>query len=107
MITEGDSDNWMMDKEKESDETMSDAIKARCTPIIEGDWKLVVHDRPLEKPGFRRYHKHGEEWYCVVRVGHFKLKHRSSWKCGDCGEAAPDHMEGYIDLARWAYNADA
>ncbi len=81
-----------------------------CTPIIKGRWKMNVHKGGLGKGfGFRRYHKHGSKWYCVVTTASSLLPDdpdARGWKCGKCNEYVPDEMEGYINLARWAANAD-
>ena len=84
-----------------------------CTPIIKGRWKMNVHKGGLGKGfGFRRYHKHGSKWYCVVTAADRRQDSASTarwltWQCGKCDESVPDEMEGYINLARWAANADS
>ncbi|KKN92324.1 hypothetical protein LCGC14_0208150 [marine sediment metagenome] len=76
------------------------------TPVIQGDWQLVLNTGKAIVTS-RRYHQHGERWYCVVVDAADGPSFRSTWKCGRCGERVPDEMEGYITLARWALNDKA
>jgi hypothetical protein len=84
------------------------------TKIITGDWCLEVHThehRNRQGTGYRRYHRHMNVWYCVIS----KLATKGElhpdtvyplWQCGHCGETVPEEMEGYINLARYALDAD-
>ncbi len=81
------------------------------TPIVEGDWKVNVHPQDgLKTLGFRRYHKHNDNWYHVVPVKHVGSDGYdvdvNDLQCSNCGEPVPAEMEGYIKLARWSTNAN-
>jgi hypothetical protein len=84
--------------------TIEEVIGDGVTPIIQGDWKLNVHQGSNKSFGYRRYHKHGKRWYCVISYTTDGHHYPGNWKCGHCGEHVPEEMEGYINLARWAAN---
>ncbi len=93
-------------EDQEEKEAYPQDISDSATSIIQGDWKLNVHKLDIVKSfGFRRYHRHGKWWYCVISViDNRDVAFPTAWKCGHCGERMPDEMEGYIKLARWAVN---
>ena len=68
--------------------------------IYDGDWKLNIHTNKVTRGyGMRRYHHHDDDWYTVRMNAH-------GWVCNKCQTPTPDTMEGDINLARWAINAD-
>ena len=78
------------------------------TSINQGDWRLDINCGS-EGVGYRRYHKHGEVWYCVVSysysnspLAHEYYTWENQWMCGHCKERVPKEMEGYIKLARYS-----
>lgn len=86
---------------KRSTEKMEN-VRSKHTPIIMEDWKVNVYSNSGVSTGYRRYHRHGEDWYCVIIVDPTALESYNSWMCGECNAMVPDEMEGYINLMRWA-----
>jgi hypothetical protein len=100
------------DLKTESQEAKEYTQSGGGTPIIQGDWKLNVHKIRENRLGYRRYHKHGKRWYCVISAlasrGELRPGQKDpQWKCGHCSEPVPDEMEGYVNLAEWATDANA
>ena len=76
------------------------------TPIYDGDWKVNVTPFQWKGMGYRRYHRHGKRWFVVISARMGEREFPTDWKCGHCGEPVPDSMEGYINLAQWATDAN-
>jgi hypothetical protein len=83
------------------------------TKIDQGDWRLEIHQSPRGGAGYRRYHRHKNTWYCVIAspdtlggVTPASGGGGCGYVCIDCDEPVPEEMEGYINLARYALDAD-
>ena len=80
----------------------TELVGGKHTPIIMDDWKVNVHNHDSTAAGYRRYHRHGEDWYSVKIKGGTINTPEHRWICGECEDPVPDEMEGYINLMRWS-----
>lgn len=75
----------------------TESVAGDFTPIIDGEWKVNIHKLGTNF-GYRRYHKHDDQWHCVMS----NSSGDGTYICTLCGAMVPDDMEGYINLARWS-----